>query len=69
MSHMLSPSSGRPCSRARVYRIWAQPMDKHLAFIRPPEGNGCAERFIRTLKENPLWIRLSIRSKTYGACS
>ena len=22
-----------------------------------PEGNGCAERFIRTLKENLLWIR------------
>lgn len=27
------------------------------AFIRAPEGNGCAERFIRTLKENLLWIR------------
>lgn len=27
------------------------------AFIREPEGNGCAERFIRTLKENLLWIR------------
>ena len=22
-----------------------------------PEGNGCAERFIRTLKENLLWLR------------
>jgi putative transposase len=22
-----------------------------------PEGNGCAERFIRTLKENLLWVR------------
>jgi putative transposase len=22
------------------------------AFVRAPEGNGCAERFIRTLKEN-----------------
>jgi transposase InsO family protein len=21
------------------------------------EGNGCAERFIRTLKENLLWVR------------
>ncbi len=28
------------------------------AFVRAPEGNGCAERFIRTLKENLLWIRL-----------
>ena len=27
------------------------------AFIREPEGNGCAERFIRVLKENLLWIR------------
>jgi putative transposase len=27
------------------------------AFVREPEGNGCAERFIRTLKENLLWIR------------
>ena len=26
------------------------------AFVREPEGNGCAERFIRTLKENLLWI-------------
>ncbi len=27
------------------------------AFVRVPEGNGCAERFIRTLKENLLWVR------------
>ena len=27
------------------------------AFAREPEGNGCAERFIRTLKENLLWVR------------
>ena len=27
------------------------------AFARAPEGNGCAERFIRTLKENLLWVR------------
>jgi putative transposase len=26
------------------------------AFVREPEGNGCAERFIRTLKENLLWL-------------
>ena len=25
--------------------------------MRAPEGNGCAERFIRTLKENLLWVR------------
>ena len=27
------------------------------AFVRAPESNGCAERFIRTLKENLLWVR------------
>src|SRR5437763_10530684 len=27
------------------------------AFVRAPEGNGVAERFIRTLKENLLWVR------------
>jgi transposase InsO family protein len=27
------------------------------AFVRAPEGNGCAERFIRTLKENLTWVR------------
>ena len=26
------------------------------AFVRRPEGNGVAERFIRTLKENFLWV-------------
>jgi putative transposase len=26
------------------------------AFVREPQGNGCAERFIRTLKETLLWI-------------
>lgn len=27
------------------------------AFVRSPEGNGCVERFIRTLKEQLLWLR------------
>lgn len=27
------------------------------SFVRTPEGNGCAERFIRTLKEQLLWLR------------
>jgi putative transposase len=27
------------------------------AFVREPAGNGCAERFIRTLKENLLWLK------------
>ena len=28
------------------------------AFVRMPEGNGVAERFIRTLKEQLLWVRV-----------
>jgi transposase InsO family protein len=32
-------------------------IDSSPAFVRSPEGNGCAERFIRTLKENLLWGR------------
>lgn len=27
------------------------------AFVRQPEGNGCVERFFRTLKEQVLWVR------------
>ena len=30
--------------------------ESSLSFIRQPEGNGVAERFIRTLKENFLWV-------------
>ena len=63
----------RPGDRARALgaaRSWIQYMSdafqKELAFlgiesspafVRAPEGNGCAERFIRTLKENLLWVR------------
>jgi len=28
------------------------------SFVREPQGNGVAERFIRTLKENLLWVRV-----------
>ena len=27
------------------------------AFVRQPEGNGCIERFVSTLKEQLLWVR------------
>jgi transposase InsO family protein len=27
------------------------------SYVREPEGNGCAERFIRTLKEQLLWLQ------------
>ena len=36
----------------RFLRIESSP-----AFVRQPEGNGCAERFVRTLKEQLLWLR------------
>ena len=32
-------------------------LESSPAFVREPEGNGCAERFIRTLQENLLWVR------------
>jgi len=28
------------------------------SFVRQPECNGCVERFIRTLKEQLLWVRV-----------
>jgi putative transposase len=43
-------------------------IDSSPAFVRSPEGNGCAERFIRTLKENLLWVRaLDYRGAAAGA--
>ena len=32
-------------------------IESSLSFVRQPEGNGCVERFIRTLKEQLLWLR------------
>ena len=32
-------------------------MTSSPSFVREPEGNGVAERFIRTLKANLLWVR------------
>jgi transposase InsO family protein len=32
-------------------------MTSSPAFVRAPEGNGVAERFIRTLKEQRLWVK------------
>jgi len=32
-------------------------LESSPAFVPAPEGNGCAERFIRTLKETLLWVR------------
>lgn len=33
-------------------------MKSSPSFVRSPEGNGCAERFIRTLKEQLLWVKV-----------
>jgi transposase InsO family protein len=38
------------------------------AFVRAPEGNGCAERCIRTLKENLLWLRTFATVEGRGHC-
>ena len=32
-------------------------MESSPAFVRQPEGNGCIERFFRTLKEQLLWVQ------------
>jgi transposase InsO family protein len=32
-------------------------MESSPSFVRQPEGNGCIERFFRTLKEQLLWLR------------
>lgn len=33
-------------------------IDSSPSFVREPEGNGCIERFFRTLKEQLLWVRV-----------
>jgi transposase InsO family protein len=33
-------------------------MTRSPSFVREPEGNGIAERFIRTSRENLLWVRI-----------
>src|SRR5258706_591125 len=33
-------------------------MDSSPSFVRQPECNGCVERFIRTLKEQLLWVKV-----------
>lgn len=37
--------------------IWFLGIVSSPAFVRQPEGNGCVERFMRTLKEQLLWLR------------
>src|SRR5215211_6496719 len=50
---------GRQADRlARSYSGDQMPgIEASPSFVREPEGNRVAERFIRTLKENLLWVR------------
>ena len=50
---MVSGMGGAEDNRGKPRRI----AEKSPAFIRTPEGKGCAKRFIRTLRENLLWVR------------
>src|SRR5215204_5601247 len=43
--------------RDRTLEIKCLGIEASPSFVREPEGNGVAERFIRTLKENLLWVR------------
>jgi putative transposase len=43
-------------------------IDSSPAFVGAPEGNGCAERFIRTLKESLLWVRTFDTVEGRGHC-
>ena len=47
-------STSATTSRAEIRFLG---IESSPAFVREPEGNGCAERFIRVLKENLLWVR------------
>ena len=44
-------------SRAYQDEVRFLGIESSPSFVRSPEGNGCAERFIRTLKEQLLWTR------------
>jgi transposase InsO family protein len=44
-------------SRAFQEEIRFLGIESSPSYVRSPQGNGCAERFIRTLKEQLLWTR------------
>jgi putative transposase len=48
-------ASTPPTPSRTSFASWARKSSP--SFVRSPEGNGCAERFIRTLKEQLLWGR------------
>ena len=51
--------SGYSCNNADDFQqeVTFFGIESSPSFGREPEGNGVAERFIRTLKENLLWVR------------
>ena len=61
-----APPAGCDCGTTTGRTTWPTIFQQEIAFfgidsspsfVREPEGNGVAERFIRTLKENLLWGR------------
>ncbi len=44
-------------SRAFQDEVGTLCIESSPSFVRQPEGNGCVERFIRTLKEQLLWLQ------------
>jgi transposase InsO family protein len=48
-------SQSFPACFKRRFPFWG--IQSSPSFVREPQGNGIAERFVRTLKENLLWIR------------
>ena len=60
------PSAGCVCSTTTNRTTWptisntrsrSSGWESSPSFVREPEGNWVAERFVRTLKENLLWVR------------
>ncbi|AEI66326.1 IS3 family transposase [Corallococcus macrosporus] len=47
----------RTTLRAPAHPFQTGLVQRIQSFVRSPAGNGCAERFIRTLKEQLLWVR------------
>ena len=48
----MAPPSRKYMSDAFQNELKFLGIESSPAFVRAPEGNGCAERFIHTLKEN-----------------
>ena len=62
---IMAPITCPAISRARS-NVWASKLRRPSA--RSSQGNGVAERFIRTLKENLLWVR-TFKTIELGNCA